>query len=300
VGKISSACKVKLQANVEVLSPKAELLIRLEDKEDPISPICVLRVKGRRAESTAAGSATGWAATGAKKPEQWLFLRSPLKKGKNQVDVNLLTRGWNPTISAWVWSKKDPGKSSAYPNELPAPEELSLDAVELMKPVDASAVSLGTMTISRPVERIDGIFIDSVLPNSEGKEQPEYQKNLNTDGKPLTIGGMVFKRGIGVRVPSITVTADGKYRRFQAWVGIDTAVSSSAINYFDKPQLTFEVWVDGKKRWESGHLSVNDPPLRVDVDIAGAKVVELVTRGGEIKGQAVSNWTDWADAKLLR
>ena len=69
---------------------------------------------------------------------------------------------------------------------------------------------------------------------------------MNIAQTPLVIAGRRYARGIGVAAHSrISVALEAKYRRFQSWVGLDTALIA---NYMDRSAVTFEVWVDGRKR----------------------------------------------------
>ena len=108
-------------------------------------------------------------------------------------------------------------------------------------------------------------------------------------------------RGLGVRAPSrVIVALDGKYRRFQAWAGLDGAL---VRNYMDRSAVTFEIRVDGEKRWDSGLIRNVDPAEQarwVDVDVAGAKALELLVIVQDSGGHRASNAADWAEARLLR
>ena len=106
----------------------------------------------------------------------------------------------------------------------------------------------------------------------------------------MTIAGKPFIRGLGTHAPSKIVYAlGGGYKRFQAWAGADGATA---------PTITFEVWVDGAKRWESGLMTKDDPAKRVDIDISGAQTLELIV--GDGGNGLASDHADWADARLLR
>jgi hypothetical protein len=94
---------------------------------------------------------------------------------------------------------------------------------------------------------------------------------------------------LGTHAPSKIVFAlDGKYRGFQTWAGADANTS---------PTVTFEVWVDSVKRWESGLMTRDMPAASVDVDVAGAKVLELVVGDA---GEFSADHADWAEARLIR
>ena len=83
-------------------------------------------------------------------------------------------------------------------------------------------------------------------------------------------------------------------------VGLDTAVMNQ---YMDRSAVAFEVWVDGKKRWDSGPVKNSDPaepPRPVDIDVAGAKILELVVVAYDANGHMAQNFADWAEARLLK
>jgi hypothetical protein len=140
------------------------------------------------------------------------------------------------------------------------------------------------------VETIDGIFLDALEPVSCVQGWGKLQKNQSVWEKPMTIAGRRFRRGLGTHADSrIVYDVGGRYRRFQSWVGADGASHAT---------ITFEVWTDGKKRWESGLMNKQSPGKLADLDVAGVKTLELVVgHGGD---DITSDHANWADAKLLR
>jgi hypothetical protein len=118
---------------------------------------------------------------------------------------------------------------------------------------------------------------------------------------PLVIAGRRYWRGLGVNCPSrISVSLDSKYKRFQALAGLDSVLMN---NYMDRSAVAFEVWVDGQKRWDSGPVRTVDPadPVKpIDLDVSGAKVLELVVVAQEVDGHVAQNIADWAMARLLK
>lgn len=322
-GNAASAIRVNLEATVTSDAPAAEIVILIEDKDTPVDPICRLLVNGKEATLSSGGSETGWAASLLPKPERWLFLTSSLPQGKNQVSLNLLTRGGAPVVAAWVWAKKGDSPSfrpsengtaaldaekkagsdlpSPVPNALPQPEVISLDGLALLKPVDAALAAKMTRTVERPIDRIDGVFLDAMDSSHIRPVAGKCEKNTNVTKTPLVIAGRCYWRGLGVDCPSrISVSLDGKYRRFQASAGLDSAVANS---YMDRSAVTFEVWVDGRKRWDSGPVKNSDPaepPKQVDIDVAGANLLELVVVPQDVNGNVAQNFADWAETRLLK
>jgi len=232
----------------------------------------------------------GWAACGQPKPEHWLFFRAPIRKGAKNLGVEVLTPGASPKLSVWVWATKARGPSGSYANALPNPEVISLDARALLAPTDTGALPGAAATIPRPVERIDGIYLDTLEPESVSQGWGTLQRNRSVWEKPMTIAGRRFLRGLGTHAPSRIVYAlDGRHRRFQSWVGADGATS---------PTIAFEVWTDGVKRWESGLMRREDAAKWVDLDISRAKRLELIVTDG---GNGVaSDHADWANARVVR
>lgn len=296
----ATALDVRLAADV-IAEADAKLLVLVEDKTAPCSPICRVRINGKEASLCTGGSQTGWAATVVAKPENWLFMSTDLPPGRSKVDLALLACGSDSVVSVWVWATKQ-GKADGtrHPNALPQPEIMSLDSACLLKPVSASTPGLVTLTMAAPTERIDGVFLDAIDPAGVSATNG-YRVNANSGGGPLTIAGRRYPRGLGSIAPTrLGIALEGKYRRFQAYVGLDSALIA---NYMDRSKVSFEVWVDGEKRWESGETKIADPPdqpILADVDVSGATKLELVAVARDVDGNIAQNWVDWADAKLLR
>jgi beta-galactosidase len=111
-----------------------------------------------------------------------------------------------------------------------------------------------------------------------------------TDGNPLTIGDVVYPKGIGVHAAS-TVQAElgGDCTRLRADVGVDDETGSAG-------SVTFEVWGDGTRLAQTGVRTGADPAQRLDVDVTGVRSLELrVTDGGNGNG---NDHADWAAARL--
>jgi len=237
---------------------------------------------------TASSSATGWAATGQPVREHWLFLKGSVPGGHHRLALKLLGEDAPLMLSVWVWASKPGGTLPDYPNALPSPETVSLDAQPLLGPTDAQSAAR-IVQVKRPVERINGVFLDALEPVSCVQGWGKLQKNQSVWEKPLTIAGRRFRRGLGTHADSrIVYDVGGRYRRFQSWVGADAASSAT---------ITFEVWTDGQKRWESGLMNKQSPAKLVDLDLSEVKNLELVVgHGGD---NINSDHADWAEAKLL-
>ena len=219
------------------------------------------------------------------------FVKAP--PGKSQVSLNLVTAC--DSISVWVWATKPGGAYKTYPNALPSPELISLDAARLGEQVVASAVS-NVSNMPWPVEKIDGIFLDALDPLSAQPVMPG--KNQNIGRMPITIAGKRYLRGLGTYSRShIVYSLKEEYKRFQALAGVDITANVST---------RFSVLVDGQKKWESGLMDYADSARFVDIDVTGAQLLELITESGKERrrcGGGTDGQPDkanWPEAKLLR
>jgi alpha-galactosidase len=110
------------------------------------------------------------------------------------------------------------------------------------------------------------------------------------DGKPITIEGVVYAKGLGVHAPStVTYYFGGKCSTLTAFVGVDDEEVADGT-------VTFEVWADGGKVAETGVMTNAMPAAPLTADVSGAKLVRLiVTDGGD---NVNSDHADWADLKI--
>jgi len=117
------------------------------------------------------------------------------------------------------------------------------------------------------------------------------QANLSVEKHPLTIGGKVFKTGLGTHSAG---EADLKLSKgtksFHAMVGIDDDVGPG------KGSVEFLITGDGKMLWRSGVMKGGDPAREVNIDVAGIdRLILRVTDGGDGNGY---DHADWGDAIL--
>ncbi len=119
---------------------------------------------------------------------------------------------------------------------------------------------------------------------ANGTEQPG-------DGPPLSMGGRVYGKGIGMHAPGrIVVDLQGLCRRFYADVGIDDKVGKAG-------SARFIVSVDGEIAFHSDVLRGGDGPVRVDIPLHGRKLMLLTVNGADDGPE--NDWTNWGDAQLF-
>ncbi|MGL5381526.1 NPCBM/NEW2 domain-containing protein [Clostridium sp.] len=123
-------------------------------------------------------------------------------------------------------------------------------------------------------------------------------KNKSVDNNDIRVNkyseDITYEKGIGTHANSTIIydVSDENYDYFTSYVGVDKEVDGSVAS------VTFEVWVDGVKKYNSGKMIAGSPAEYVNVDIKGAKEVKLVvTDAGDGAG---SDHADWADAKFIK
>ncbi|MGW7789574.1 NPCBM/NEW2 domain-containing protein [Streptomyces tricolor] len=111
------------------------------------------------------------------------------------------------------------------------------------------------------------------------------------DGGPLTIGGTVYAKGLGVHALSDISFYTGKAcEKVTADVGVDDEKGS-------KGTVAFEIWADGTKAAATGVLTNALPAQPLTADVSGAEVVRLVVTDGA--DGVDSDHADWAEARLV-
>jgi alpha-galactosidase len=111
------------------------------------------------------------------------------------------------------------------------------------------------------------------------------------DGNPITLGGTVYAKGLGVHAPSdVAYYTAGTCTSLTATVGIDDEKKNS------KGSVRFLVLADGKQVADSGVVTSTSGGHPLSADVTGAQEVHLVvTDGGDGND---SDHADWADASI--
>jgi alpha-galactosidase len=118
---------------------------------------------------------------------------------------------------------------------------------------------------------------------------PEAKKSVEEN--PLTIAGQKFERGIGTHsISTFLLNLDGKGKRFTAFVGLDDEVVTG------KGTAKFFVLGDRKILWESPVMKKGDTPAKIDVDLAGVKLLGLLVTDAD--DDIDYDHADWCDAKI--
>ncbi len=108
------------------------------------------------------------------------------------------------------------------------------------------------------------------------------------DGRPLTLAGVVYPKGIGVHAPSeIRYNLTG-CSTFTTKVGLDDEVGSNG-------SLSFQIWGDAVKLADSGIMTGTSPTQTLTVDLTGRSQLRLIV---DPNGPGWHDHGDWADARL--
>jgi hypothetical protein len=161
---------------------------------------------------------------------------------------------------------------------------LPLDAVVSIDVLQGKAVYLSDL---KPKKAEQAGFLDVVWP---------WTADRSVHGTPLKLAGgggdSTFDKGLGTH-PRTVLTYDlgGKYRRFEALVGLDP--DSGA-----RGRVAVRVRVDGKNQPvpRLGALTAGNP-VAVRVDVTGAKELVLEVDFG-LSGSVEAN-VNWGDARLI-
>ncbi|WP_052351845.1 NPCBM/NEW2 domain-containing protein [Deinococcus pimensis] len=101
------------------------------------------------------------------------------------------------------------------------------------------------------------------------------------DGKPLTVAGKTYDVGYGVHADSElrwslkSTLAGVTCNKLDGYVGVDDEVG-------DRGSVTFQIWLDGAKVWDSGVMTGRDGTKFYSVDTTGKSDLRLVvTNGGD-------------------
>jgi len=124
----------------------------------------------------------------------------------------------------------------------------------------------------------------------------KHRRDRTTLGNPLRLGGNEYVKGLGVHAYcALTYRLDGRYRRFQALIGIDDEV----MNLNAKGAVVFRVLLDGKEAYESPLIRGLEAPQRIaNLDVTGARELTLVVDFGD--ESHAGDRADWAMALLVK
>ena len=147
----------------------------------------------------------------------------------------------------------------------------------------------------------DQLWVSDLLPCRVDQHRGTANIDRSHGHRPLRIGTRVFRKGFGVRAPSVLeFKLGGHYSRFRSSYGFDLEGERNvdAQRGRSSVQMQFLVHGDGKRLWSSEWLPWNRYPPPLEVDIRDVDILRLEVKGGGPIWLFGS--TAWGDAQLLR
>ena len=136
-----------------------------------------------------------------------------------------------------------------------------------------------------------GIWLETLDLSVMEQEWGEPHVAESVDGKPLTINGQVYPRGIGTHAYSeLVIDLKKAARSFHAVVGVDDESES-------RGSIEFVVVVDGHEVHRTPVLRGDDPPETLAIDLSGARELMLIVEDGQ--DDINHDHADWAGALLI-
>lgn len=145
----------------------------------------------------------------------------------------------------------------------------------------------------------DYTYVSDMNAISVKTDWSSLQKDKSISGGLITLrrqgSDATYPKGIAIHANSEVVydIAGKGFNFFESYIGIDQSVRGQGSS------ATFEVWVDGEKKYDSRVFKSNTEHEFVKVPVTGAKEVKLITTDAKDNGIS-SDHTVWADAKFTK
>jgi len=141
-------------------------------------------------------------------------------------------------------------------------------------------------------QKSDTLWLNQIDLQKVSQEWSTPRANQSVDRKPLTIGGVVYKKGIGTHaVGLIEMELKGTAERFQGLVGLDDEVKGKMGS------AVFVVMTDKKEVFRSSLMKSGMAAVNVDINLKGVKRLSLIVEDG---GDGIdSDHADWVNAFIL-
>src|SRR5262245_28811153 len=153
----------------------------------------------------------------------------------------------------------------------------------------ANAVWLDSLDLSKMVQRRQAPRAGQTLARGRGRgagaaAQPAG-RGAAPAATPIVLGGVTYPHGIGtLSINELIVDLKGQATRFVSMVGLDDLAVGEA-------SVSVEVWVDNRRKFASGVIHAGAPPQFVDIDLTGARFMELSNEdGGDTSNGDYADW----------
>jgi hypothetical protein len=165
---------------------------------------------------------------------------------------------------------------------LPTGGEASVPLIQVRR-VDFSLGKLTWLGDLKPRDmKHDFILMDGL---------PEYGVDRSLLGERLRVGDKFFDRGVWIHSKTrLKYRLEGDYSRFQAWMGIQSSHTGN---------VHVEFLADGQKLLAADVMAGAKAPQRVDLDLKGKFVLEVVVDYGD-DGDDIGDHLTLGDARLTK
>ena len=227
--------------------------------------------------------------------EDWAWFKVPLQSGKHYLRIE--AKAVTPSAKFGVFlcgtvkappSPPAPGSGPAFP--LFQPQSISWSQ-PLVKPSGNEVDSLLPRSVKRPIERINGIYLDTMEWISATAGWGEIHLNQTVKGQTMTMGGNLYHRGIGTHADSrIVYQCPGDARVFAATIGCDQKALVGSV--------VFVVEGDGRELFRSRILRADSRPVDIRVPLDNIQELALIVEDGGDRINA--DHGNWANARFLK
>ncbi|MBM3497510.1 MAG: hypothetical protein FJX74_02460 [Armatimonadetes bacterium] len=273
----------------------AELCLLVEGPPDGPLATCSATLDDAPADPRESGSRGAFAATGAPPEEEWQWFLIDVPAGRHELTYRLSVPGPTAKFGAYVRGvEKGSGRTRpfddgpAFPLGRPAHRSWSRT---LMPLVDTETAAIAERSTARRTVEIDGVFLDALDWREATAGWGEVRRNVSVMGKPMTMAGRVYRRGLGTHAHSrIVYELPAGHARFAATIGADQEVGVRSI--------IFVVEADGHELYRSPLMGRESPPVELDLPVRGVRELALIVEDG---GDGIAaDHGNWAEARLLR
>jgi hypothetical protein len=232
--------------------------------------------------------------------DAWALVDVPT--GTHEIHVTLQGRG-SGQIGAWLRANysllSDDSRTISTPHGdfFPVFDPAADRRIATLLPVQRFDMPLARLPEGQTVAVAD--LRNRCIESKVGFYHLGWDESCWPEDPVLRVGATTYSRGIGVHAPAhVVFNIDGAFARFNAEVGMHGVAKERKVEPTKVGSCTFVVEGDGAVLYESPVVREGDPPVTIDVAIAGVKQLTLrTTNGGD------SNYDDlatWGDAQLER
>jgi len=233
----------------------------------------------------------------------WTWFEFPVPAGRSEVAIAIRpSKGWGyfrGEVGWWLWAEHSLTKHTltlefdkplppAKPEPLPLP--IAMDTEREIITIQKPTVFRAGSRWPRDDRRV--VHLDEATPDESTQQWGTLQRNQSVWRKPMIVAGRKFARGLGTHANGRLAydLSGGRFKTFRCQVGRDEHAGDGRI--------VFHVWLDGRKAFDSGPMTKTVAAKPVEVDVSGAKSLELRTLDG---GDGISgDHGNWAEARLER